>query len=71
MKCSASSLLNKNNYDSGKLVTAYFPVTLDLPGKGGGEGGEEGEVHHICQCRKKVVQRKPFFDILKSLRRLQ
>ena len=36
MKCSASSLLNKNNYDSGKLVTAYFPVTLDLPGKGGG-----------------------------------
>ena len=40
MKCSASSLLNKNNYDSGKLVTAYFPVTLDLPGKGG--GGERG-----------------------------
>ena len=39
MKCSASSLLNKNNYDSGKLVTAYFPVTLDLPGKGGGRGG--------------------------------
>ena len=39
MKCSASSLLNKNNYDSGKLVTAYFPVTLDLPGKGGGERG--------------------------------
>ena len=37
MKCSASSLLNKNNYDSGKLVTAYFPVTLDLPGTGGGE----------------------------------
>lgn len=36
MKCSASSLLNKNNYDSDKLVTAYFPVTLDLPGKGGG-----------------------------------
>ena len=55
MKCSASSLLNKNNYDSGKLVTAYFPVTLDLPGKGEGGGGEEGEVHHICQCRKKVV----------------
>ena len=53
MKCSASSLLNKNNYDSGKLVTAYFSVTLELPGKGGGE--EEGEVHHICQCRKKVV----------------
>lgn len=50
MKCSASSLLNKNNYDSGKLVTAYFPVTFDLPGKGGGgeeEGEEEGEVHHI------------------------
>lgn len=69
MKCSASSLLNKNNYDSDKLVTAYFPVTLDLPGKGG--GGEEGEVHYIYQCRKKVVQRKPFFDILKSLRRLQ
>ena len=42
MKCSASSLLNKNNYDSGKLVTAYFPVTFDLPGKGGG-GEEEGE----------------------------
>lgn len=39
MKCSASSLLNKNNYDSDKLVTAYFPVTLDLPGKGGGGRG--------------------------------
>ena len=46
MKCSASSLLNKNNYDSGKLVTAYFPVTLDLPGKGGGgkrRGKRRGE----------------------------
>lgn len=38
MKCSASSLLNKNNYDSGKLVIAYFPFTLNLSGKGGGEG---------------------------------
>ena len=40
MKCSASSLLNKNNYDSGKRVTAYFPVTLDLPGGGGERRGK-------------------------------
>lgn len=59
MKCSASSLLNKNNYDSGKLVIAYFPFTLNLSGKGGG-GGEEGEVHHIYQCRKKQCSENRF-----------
>lgn len=75
MKCSASSLLNKNNYDSSKLVIAYFPFTLNLSGKGGegeGEGrkGGGGSSPYISMP-KKAVQRKPFFDILKSLKRLQ
>lgn len=70
MKCSASSLLNKNNYDSGKLVIAYFPFTLNLSGKGGGGRGGGGSSPYISMP-KKAVQRKPFFDILKSLKRLQ
>ena len=69
MKCSASSLLNKNNYDSGKLVISYFPFTLNLSGKGGGRGG--GGSSPYISMPKKAVQRKPFFDILKSLKRLQ
>ena len=60
MKCSASSLLNKNNYDSGKLVIAYFPFTLNLSGKGGG-GGEEGEVHHIYINAEKSSAAKTVF----------
>lgn len=53
MKCSASSLLNKNNYDSGKLVTAYFPVTLDLPGKGGGGGERRGKFTIYVDAEKR------------------
>ena len=63
MKCSASSLLNKNNYDSGKLVTAYFPVTFDLPGKGGGGGKRRGKRRGERRGGKRRGERRGKFTI--------
>ena len=58
MKCSASSLLNKNNYDSGKLVIAYFPFTLNLSGKGG--EGRRGKFTIYINAEKSSAARTVF-----------
>lgn len=61
MKCSASSLLNKNNYDSGKLVIAYFPFTLNLSGKGGGRGeGRRGKFTIYINAEKSSAAKTVF-----------